>query len=512
MRVGPAWSGPNPSGTVVHSGPGVGVAGRTARDSRAGTAGCFTALSDGDVLLAIDGQDVSRADAARIGAILNRAASFMRHRRSVLRVTVLRHETDDGLEATPVELEDLMHVRSRTAEERDREERDQEGRDLEERDQEERDLEERDQEERDREERDQEERDREERDQEERDREERDQEERDLEERDQEERDLEERDQEERDQEQGDQEERDQEQRDQEERDQEQRGAESAAALDAQADARHGLTRRSPEASPPSWLSPSATLDAPGAAAPLEAFWTPPPVPRGMSTLSPVSEGASSEECRGGSGSASPVGALDGLDSASDGGSSPRPEALSNRQRRASPAAEVRPSSPDGPGSTGRCSPGTPWGDDRDDEERDEEEDASGDDNAPGARARACLVTRKPIGLKLRNARVSEHGEPCGGVVEAVNIKSELLGQVGAGDEVVAVQRLPAGAADGADAAAAWRTAPVLSLAHVAFDDVMGVLKELSRDLKANRPCRVFVCSPASGSPQAGPRQRGPLP
>lgn len=212
-----------------------------------------------------------------------------------------------------------------------------------------------------------------------------------------------------------------------------------------------------------------------------------------MATLSPVTEGASSEEWPGRSGSASPLGVLEGLDAGSVGSQSPRQPRPSDSHASWSPDAEALVRSPEDLGSTGHCSPGAPAGDSDGGWARDEEGEESDDASEAGAGARVCLVTRKPIGLKLRNARVSDRGEPRGGVVEAVNIKSQLLGHVGAGDEVVAVQRLPAGAADGPVAEAIWRAAPVLSLTQVAFEDVMGVLKELSRDLKAGRPCRVFV-------------------
>lgn len=249
------------------------------------------------------------------------------------------------------------------------------------------------------------------------------------------------------------------------------------------------------ETTPQSRQQAAAASAPPPDDSPPDMFWTPPPVPRGMVTLSPVSEGASSDEWPGRSGSASPMAALEGLDAGSEGSPPPGLVRESSGHGGWARDEETADHSSIELASSGHCSPGEAAHDSGEDwAGTDHESDGASE---PGEGARACLVTRKPIGLKLRNARVSGQGEPRGGIVEAVNIKSQLLGWVGAGDEVVAVQRLPVGAAavDGTDSEAIWRDAPVLGLTQVAFADVMEVLKALSQDLKAGRSCRVFVRS-----------------
>jgi hypothetical protein len=130
------------------------------------------------------------------------------------------------------------------------------------------------------------------------------------------------------------------------------------------------------------------------------------------------------------------------------------------------------------------------------------------EDDASMARARSVTVPCRPIGIKLRNARVLQDGTAAGAEVEAVHIKSSVLGRVGAGDEVVGLQRMKVSLMPqaGEAAAAAGGSAPEaeqevvwepdgepLCLRRVEFEDIMAVMKELSVDLKQGKPCALLL-------------------
>jgi len=107
---------------------------------------------------------------------------------------------------------------------------------------------------------------------------------------------------------------------------------------------------------------------------------------------------------------------------------------------------------------------------------------APADDAEP---TRPVVVSAKPLGLRLCNSRTDASGCPTGAVVQEVSIASSVLGLVGAGEEVVAVQ---AGAGEpGRD------EHPRLEVVGLAFDDVMALLKDLMAGVKAGTPFRLHV-------------------
>jgi hypothetical protein len=117
------------------------------------------------------------------------------------------------------------------------------------------------------------------------------------------------------------------------------------------------------------------------------------------------------------------------------------------------------------------------------------------------SQARKVFLCKRPIGLRLRGAREDEDGELLGGIIDAVDIRSGVLGEVGAGEEIVGIQRLARSSDEELSAEAFEDTGGArwaldgqpLSLRFVRFEDIMEVLKELSSGLKAGEPCVLLV-------------------